>query len=74
MMAIPRPPRTLGMPVLLAYTRSPGLLTRRRPAIERSQLGPVFEVDDRCLTDRCFLSPDTLNVSLLHEDLRDAFF
>ena len=32
-MATPRPPSTLGSAVCLAYTRRPGLLIRRTPAI-----------------------------------------
>src|SRR5699024_5688073 len=39
-MAMPSPPRTFGRFVDFAYTRSPGFDTRRRPAIERSRLGP----------------------------------
>ncbi len=37
MIATPRPPSTLGRPVLFAYTRRPGLLMRRTPAMERSR-------------------------------------
>src|SRR3954453_10656322 len=40
MIATPRPPRTFGRLVDLAYTRRPGLDTRRTPAMERSRLGP----------------------------------
>ena len=41
-MAIPSPPSTRGRLVDLAYTRRPGLLTRRRPAMDRSRFGPYF--------------------------------
>src|SRR3712207_6855730 len=40
--ATPRPPSTLGRLVDLAYTRRPGLDTRRTPASERSRFGPYF--------------------------------
>src|SRR5439155_1304771 len=42
MIATPRPPSTRGRPVDLAYTRRPGLETRRRPAMLRSRLGPYL--------------------------------
>src|SRR6478609_8196530 len=42
MIATPRPPRTRGRLVDFAYTRRPGLDTRRRPAMLRSRLGPYF--------------------------------
>jgi hypothetical protein len=42
MIATPRPPRTFGKLVDFAYTRSPGLDTRRRPAMLRSRFGPYF--------------------------------
>src|SRR5437764_366225 len=54
MIATPRPPRTFGRPVLLAYTRRPGLLIRRTPAIERSRLRPYLSSISRVL-------PRTLN-------------
>src|SRR6476620_4190087 len=42
MIATPRPPSTLGSAVCLAYTRRPGLLIRRTPAMERSRCRPYF--------------------------------
>src|SRR5690349_14509386 len=42
MIATPSPPRTLGRELLLAYTRRPGLETRRTPAMLRSRLGPYL--------------------------------
>ncbi|CNM77515.1 Uncharacterised protein [Mycobacterium tuberculosis] len=42
MIATPRPPRTRGRLVDFAYTRSPGLDTRRKPAMLRSRLGPYL--------------------------------
>ena len=38
-----------GMAVALAYPRSPGLETRRRPAIDLSRLGPYFRSIDSTL-------------------------
>src|SRR3954465_12555973 len=42
MIATPRPPSTRGRLVDFAYTRRPGLDTRRRPAMLRSRLGPYL--------------------------------
>ena len=50
-----------------------GLLTRRRPAMERLAVGAVLR-STISLTDGCFFCADACNVSLLNEDLRDAFF
>src|SRR6188768_2389170 len=44
MIATPRPPSTFGRLVDLAYTRRPGLDTRRTPAMERSRLGPYLRL------------------------------
>src|SRR5436189_1723614 len=40
--ATPSPPSTRGRLVDFAYTRRPGLDTRRRPAMLRSRLGPYL--------------------------------
>lgn len=42
MIATPRPPSTRGRLVDFAYTRRPGLDTRRNPAMLRSRLGPYL--------------------------------
>src|SRR3954447_9392718 len=47
--ATPSPPRTRGRLVDLAYTRRPGLLIRRMPAIERSRFGPNLRFTVRVL-------------------------
>src|SRR6202000_630937 len=49
MIATPKPPSTRGKPVDLAYTRNPGLDTRRRPAMLRSRLGPYLSCTVRGL-------------------------
>src|SRR3954462_15129957 len=52
MIATPRPPRTRGRLVDFAYTRRPGLDTRRKPAMLRSRLGPYFSCTTRDLPTR----------------------
>src|ERR1700730_19260809 len=42
MIATPRPPSTRGRLVDFAYTRNPGLETRRKPTMLRSRLGPYL--------------------------------
>ena len=49
MIAMPRPPSTLGRSVDFAYTRRPGLEIRRTPASERSRFCPYFSVIDKVL-------------------------
>src|SRR5215217_8059351 len=71
MIATPRPPRTRGRLVDFAYTRSPGLDTRRRPAMLRSQLGPYFSCTTSDLPTRAssvrksLMYPSALRISAM---------
>src|SRR6476659_115649 len=71
MIATPRPPSTLGSAVCLAYTRRPGLLIRRTPAIERSRLRPYLSwissvlptTPSRSWTSKEVMYPSCLRIS-----------
>jgi hypothetical protein len=49
MIAMPRPPSTLGSAFDFAYTRRPGLEIRRTPAMDRSRFCPYLRVIDKVL-------------------------
>ena len=75
MMAMPRPPSTLGKPVDLAYTRRPGLEIRRTPAMERSRFWPYFRLIDKVLPTWPSAGSFTVvarDVALVGQDLGDT--
>ena len=73
MMAMPRPPNTLGTSSLRAYTRKPGLLIRRNPVTTLSLFGPYFRPILILPCGPLFLDLYRFDISFIQQNLRDGF-
>src|SRR5215467_2005645 len=72
MIATPRPPSTRGSSGAFAYTRRPGLETRRMPARLRSRVGPYFSSTTRVLPTVSSTGSSTVQAATYPSALRTS--